>query len=99
MPAKLSTASPKAHRARKLSLSLPTQRNVRQAILSDLRVEAWYPSFYPVELIGKACDQLYICKWCFKYTVEGPAFTDHTTVNIFSFILDYLLILTRNFAL
>jgi hypothetical protein len=80
MPAKLSSASPKAHRARKLSLSLPSQRNVREAILSDLRVEAWYPSFYPVELIGKACDRLFVCKWCFKYTVKLIAFIEHTTV-------------------
>jgi hypothetical protein len=53
-------------------------RNVREVILGDLPIKAWYPSFYPEELVGRTVDLLYVCPWCFKYTKDGAAFLGHT---------------------
>lgn len=53
-------------------------RNVREVVLGDLPIKAWYPSFYPEELVGRTVDLLYVCPWCFKYTKESAAFLGHT---------------------
>jgi MYST family zinc finger domain len=71
--------NPKSRR-RRTSLS-GAERNVREVILSDLRVEAWYPSFYPEELIGKSVELLFVCKWCFKYSTKLIPFMEHNTVH------------------
>jgi MYST family zinc finger domain len=67
-------------RARRTSLS-QAERNVREVILSDLRIDAWFPSFYPEELIGKTISRLFVCKWCFKYTTKLIPFVEHTNVR------------------
>jgi hypothetical protein len=69
-----------SRRSRRASLS-QAERNVREVILSDLRVDAWYPSFYPEELTGRTIDRLFVCKWCFKYTTKLGPFHEHVQVR------------------
>lgn len=58
-------------------ISLP-QRNVKTVAFGDLLIKTWYRSSYPEELVGKGTvDKLYVCKWCFKYTVELTSFRAH----------------------
>lgn len=68
-------------RRRRASLS-QAERNVREVILGDLRVDAWYPSFYPEELTGRTIDRLFVCKWCFKYTTKLIPFHEHVQVRL-----------------
>ncbi|KAF2664490.1 histone acetyltransferase, MYST family [Microthyrium microscopicum] len=69
--------SPQQGHRRRISTA-PTQKNVKEVILTDLRIEAWYPSFYPEELIGKLAERLFVCKWCFKYTTKLIQFMEHS---------------------
>jgi hypothetical protein len=64
------------------------RRNVRDVILTDLRVEAWFPSFYPEELVGRGASsgagagiRLLVCKWCFKYSTKVVPFVEHGKVG------------------
>jgi hypothetical protein len=63
------------------SAVLPAQRNVKEVILTDLRIEAWYPSFYPEDLVGRAVDRLYVCTWCFRYSTQLVQFLEHSKVR------------------
>ncbi|KIW05557.1 uncharacterized protein PV09_03435 [Verruconis gallopava] len=49
----------------------PTEPNVLEVVLGSWWIKPWYPSFYPEELVGKTCERLYVCKWCFKYTRDA----------------------------
>mgnify|MGYP002716854605 CR=1 FL=1 len=51
--------------------------NVRNVVLGDLLIKPWYPSFYPEELVGRQCDRLYVCQWCFKYSRELMPYLGH----------------------
>jgi MYST family zinc finger domain len=57
------------------------QRNVKEVILTDLRFDTWYSSFYPEDLVGRVCERLFVCKWCFRYSRDGAAFAQHTSVS------------------
>jgi len=63
------------------SAVLPAQRNVKEVILTDLRIEAWYPSFYPEDLVGRVVDRLFVCTWCFRYSTQLMPFMEHTKVS------------------
>jgi len=71
--------SPTAKPRRANRISGPLHRNVHQVILTDLRIDTWYPSFYPESLVGRSTDRLYVCKLCFKYTTQVDPFIEHTT--------------------
>lgn len=45
----------------------PVQPNIHEVVLGDWWVRPSSPSFYPEEIVGKSCDRLYVCQWCFKY--------------------------------
>ncbi len=53
------------------------ENNVANVVLGDLLIKPWYPSFYPEELVGRQCDRLYVCQWCFKYSKELMPFLGH----------------------
>lgn len=59
---------------------LPLEPNIKEVVLGDLWIKPWFPSFYPEELVSRECDRLYVCKWCFKYTVDLAAYLGHTKV-------------------
>ena len=48
----------------------PTEPNILEVVLGNWWVRPSSPSFYPEELVGKRCDRLYVCQWCFKYTKD-----------------------------
>jgi hypothetical protein len=55
-----------------------TTPNIANAVLGNLHIKPWYPSFYPEDLIGgRKADWLYVCQWCFKYTHEIMKFSAH----------------------
>lgn len=56
---------------------LPLEPNVKEVVLGDLWIKPWFPSFYPEELVGRECDRLYVCKWCFKYTIDLGSYLGH----------------------
>lgn len=58
-------------------LKAVADRNVRYVVLGDFLFKAWYPSYYPEELVGKEVDKLYVCQWCFKYTKDIIPFLGH----------------------
>jgi hypothetical protein len=49
----------------------PTAPNILEVILGNCWVTPWFPSLYPEELVGKTCERLYVCQWCFKYTRDA----------------------------
>lgn len=51
----------------------PAGPNLLEVVLGNWWVKPWYPSFYPPELVGKKCESLYVCQWCFKYTKDLQA--------------------------
>jgi hypothetical protein len=71
-----STATNK-HKQKKEDLEKSLERNIDTVIFGDVSFKAWYPSWYPKEIIGeKALDgkgagitvtELYVCERCFGY--------------------------------
>ncbi|KAK5168666.1 SAS complex subunit [Saxophila tyrrhenica] len=58
--------------------SNPMPPNIANAVLGNLHMKPWYPSFYPEDMIGgRKTDWLYVCQWCFKYTSEIMKFCGH----------------------
>jgi hypothetical protein len=53
---------------------------VKEVVLGNLWVKPWYKSFYAEEIVGKAemLERLYVCQWCFKYTVDLGSYLGHT---------------------
>jgi len=55
----------------------PLERNIDNVIFGDVTFKAWYPSWYPKEIIGEKAlhgegrglvvPELYVCKRCFGY--------------------------------
>ena len=56
----------------------PAARNVLNVVLGEMLFKTWYPSFYPEELVGREAERLYVCRWCFKYTIDVGAHLAHT---------------------
>lgn len=56
----------------------PADLNVRNVVLGDILFKAWYPSFYPEELIGRELERLFVCQWCFKYSKDLMPYLAHT---------------------
>lgn len=51
--------------------------NVLEVVFGSLLIKPWYPSFYPEELVGRKVERLYVCQWCFKYSVQLMKFLEH----------------------
>jgi hypothetical protein len=74
------TAPPAVQPALKPTLSglkSPMDPNVQAVVLDNLLIRAWYPSFYPDELVGASTERLYVCRWCFRYSRQLMKFLDH----------------------
>lgn len=56
----------------------PVDLNVRNVVLGDVLFKAWYPSFYPEEMIGRELERLFVCQWCFKYSKDLMPYLAHT---------------------
>ena len=52
-------------------------KRIHNVVLGDILFRAWYPSYYPDELVGKEVERLYICQWCFKYSKEILPYIGH----------------------
>ncbi|KAF2835598.1 hypothetical protein M501DRAFT_961629 [Patellaria atrata CBS 101060] len=61
----------------KSSPSKALEPNVQEVVLGDLLIKPWYPSFYPEELVGAGTERLWVCKWCFRYSVDAGSFVGH----------------------
>lgn len=72
-------AQTNGHANSKATPKRPTiaEPNVHNAVLGNLLIKAWYPSFYPEELVGPRSDRLYVCQWCFRYSKELMPFLRH----------------------
>jgi hypothetical protein len=57
--------------------STTVEPNVKNVVLGDLQIKPWYPSFYPEELVGSTTERLYVCQWCFRYSVQLMGFLGH----------------------
>lgn len=68
------------------------ERNIDAVVLGDVMFNAWYPSPYVKDIVGKEVieenkragkngemmlERLYVCKWCFKYSRELMAWWAH----------------------
>lgn len=60
---------------------------VKEVVLGNLWVTPWYKSFYAEEITGRPgatgwveglLERLYVCQWCFKYTVDLAGYLGHT---------------------
>ncbi|KAF2457579.1 acyl-CoA N-acyltransferase [Lineolata rhizophorae] len=51
--------------------------NVQSVVLGDMLIRAWYPSFYPEELVDARTERLYTCPWCFRYSKELMPYLGH----------------------
>jgi hypothetical protein len=54
-----------------LKVREPVHPIVNEVVLGDVWVRPSSPSFYPEELVGKSCDRLWVCQWCFKYVNDA----------------------------
>jgi hypothetical protein len=71
------STSTNKHKQKKEDLEKSLERNIDTVIFGDVSFKAWYPSWYPKEIIGeKALDgkgagitvtELYVCERCFGY--------------------------------
>lgn len=56
----------------------PAAPNVLEVVFGSLLIKPWYPSFYPEELVGgRSVERLFVCQWCFKYSVQLNPFLGH----------------------
>ena len=55
----------------------PVDLNIKSVVLGDVSFKAWYPSFYPDQLVGGELDSLYVCKCCFKYSKDVMPYLVH----------------------
>ncbi|QDS71742.1 hypothetical protein FKW77_008945 [Venturia effusa] len=62
---------------------------VKEVVLGNLWVKPWYKSSYAEEITGRPgskgwvdglLERLYVCQWCFKYTVDLAAYLGHTKI-------------------
>lgn len=60
---------------------------VKEVVLGNLWVKPWYKSSYAEEITGRPgakgwvnglLERLYVCQWCFKYTVDLTSYLGHT---------------------
>ncbi|CAI7615316.1 unnamed protein product [Penicillium viridicatum] len=58
-------------------LQTPANRNVKNVVLGDLLFKPWNQSIYPEDLVAKDADQLYVCRWCFRYSCDVDIFEEH----------------------
>ncbi len=66
------------------------ERNIDNVIFGDVTFKAWYPSWYPKEIIGEKAlngdgkgivvSELYVCKRCFGYGKVVTEWVHHTRV-------------------
>lgn len=59
-------------------LQSPSDRSINNVVLGDLLFKPWYQSIYPEDLVAKDAERLYVCRWCFRYSVDSHAFAKHT---------------------
>jgi hypothetical protein len=76
----------KGHRRRSSVATVAAEPNVREVVLGDLRIPAWYPSFYPEELVGRKTERLFVCPDCFKYSVNLDGFLEHRVWDLGRFL-------------
>lgn len=56
---------------------------VKEVVLGNLWVKPWYKSFYAEEIVGRgSLERLYVCQWCFKYTVDLAGYLGHTVCSM-----------------
>lgn len=60
----------------------PPVRNVLNVVLGDMLFPTWYPSFYPEDLVGKECQDLHVCRWCFAYSKELAPYLAHVASEL-----------------
>ena len=53
-------------------------QNTKHVVLGNLLFKTWYQSIYPEDLVASDTDRLYVCRWCFRYSCDGAAYTKHT---------------------
>lgn len=62
------------------------ERNIDTVIFGDVSFKAWYPSWYPKEIIGEVkegppggivVDELYVCARCFGYSKQLEEWVRH----------------------
>jgi hypothetical protein len=63
------------------------ERNIDSVVFGDVMFKAWYPSWYPKEIIGEkgldgkgtgiVVQKLYVCKKCFGYGKEVHEWARH----------------------
>lgn len=58
-------------------LQSPDDRSIKNVVLGDLLFKPWYQSIYPEDLVAKDAERLYVCCWCFRYSVDSHAFAKH----------------------
>jgi hypothetical protein len=76
-PATSTSTTTNKHKQKREDLEKSLERNIDIVIFGDVSFKAWYPSWYPKEIIGeKALDgkgagitvtELYVCERCFGY--------------------------------
>lgn len=63
---------------------------VKEVVLGNLWVKPWYKSSYAEEITGRPgskgwvdglLERLYVCQWCFKYTVNLAGYLGHTVCS------------------
>jgi hypothetical protein len=80
-------SKPRTHPKRKKE-ERPLERNIDNVIFGDVTFKAWYPSWYPKEIIGEKglngdnkgilVSDLYVCKRCFAYSKVAIDWVRHT---------------------
>lgn len=51
---------------------------VKEVILGNMAMTPAHGANYPVELVGKDVEKLYVCEFCFKYTDDVAKIVGHS---------------------
>lgn len=63
---------------------------VKEVVLGNMQMKPAHGANYPVELVGKEVEKLYVCEYCFKYTEDVCKMVGHL-VRLFYPLLKPLL--------
>lgn len=60
---------------------------IKMVVLGNQQMVPLYCSHYPVELVGKEVERLFVCEYCFKYTNDVSKMVGHLVSPLDSLVV------------
>lgn len=52
-------------------------RAVKRVIFGDLMFDTWFDSLYPLDVVSRETETLFVCAWCFRYHPSKAVYLRH----------------------